>query len=275
MPANPKTIRDLEGALAIYREHTGFSCVRVRKISMDDQRLEATIVLVPTPGFLNSRPPTWRFATSWDTSSFAKDRWSNPYLSVAVYFNEDLVKAVIRFCSTLPAGYSHRHYEQIATLISDLQESKSRAIECPNCLSRVIPMTDGICPSCRESTQGQADGNEGMTLLKVWQGQRLPEICFRCGKQASGRVRVSLRKRLPQNESAAEGILLGCLLNLWLGIITWILRRSQASMKVTVCLPRCGLCSSFQPVHRYYDPEEGYIQFIVHRNLREAAEGLG
>jgi len=105
---------------AIYREGQGFSRVKIHDIQVTDRGIEAFVDLIPTPGLLNTRPAKWHISSSWDSFGLDKNSWRQPYLSLAVYFGNDLVNAVIDFCSNLPADeYSIEHSMAISRFLSD------------------------------------------------------------------------------------------------------------------------------------------------------------
>ena len=106
------------GAEAIYREGQGFSRVRVRDAKTTGWGVTATIDLIPTPGLVNARPSSWGISSAWEVFSCSQDRWDAPYISLSIYFGDDLVQAVVEFCSTLPAEYSAEHFGQIGRFVS-------------------------------------------------------------------------------------------------------------------------------------------------------------
>ena len=71
-------------------------------VTTSKRGLCATCVLVPTPG-LAIRPARWTIFLSWETSSFTKDMWHNPYVPMTARFDPSLIDTTLEFVSRLHA----------------------------------------------------------------------------------------------------------------------------------------------------------------------------
>jgi len=119
-----------EQAEAIYRETRGFSRVRISDIQITEWGVDAFVSLIPTPGLLNSRPASWHISSRWDGFALDKDSWGQPYLSLAVYFGNELVNAVVEFCANLPAEeYNIKHFKAISHFLHDYNNGESKDIK--------------------------------------------------------------------------------------------------------------------------------------------------
>lgn len=74
-------------------------------------------------------------------------------------------------------------------------------MDCPHCHRRVIPLKDGVCPSCRSDTRTPPKGHENRVVVVVAETSALPEVCCGCGLWTRRKVRVSSSRREGGRES--------------------------------------------------------------------------
>lgn len=91
-----------EGKRALYREIEGLSVVTIGPLEAGERGVTTTCTLIPTPG-LRTRPSEWRLRVDWTWSTFAIDAWSNPQLSLTIWFDQALIDAILKLVSQLHA----------------------------------------------------------------------------------------------------------------------------------------------------------------------------
>lgn len=64
-------------------------------------------------------------------------------------------------------------------------------MDCPHCYRRVIPLKDGICPSCHCDTRTPPKGEENRVVVIVAETSAIPETCCGCGLWTRRKVRVT------------------------------------------------------------------------------------
>ncbi len=149
-----------------------------------------------------------------------------------------------------------------------------RAIECPNCYSRVFLGHDGSCPAChKDPSAPTADASK--TRIAIWEGQVLPAICFGCGNQTDSLLLVK------RSSSSPAFQFLKVILNLVLfplKLVTFGLRgllsgeqgrETYQSLKMRI--PFCLKCRGANEMPRivWTDFQEGTISFIVPKVVAE------
>src|SRR5690348_6157600 len=112
-------------------------------------------------------------------------------------------------------------------------------IECQNCFTDVIPMTDGKCPACNAPLDPQ---NGTMTKVTVFQHGPSGHVCMKCGAQTAETTRVGRKTRnanyKPTAVSSLEAHPLASLLNFVAG-------KYHQTVEVTV--PLCANCKKAGP----------------------------
>lgn len=132
-------------------------------------------------------------------------------------------------------------------------------VECLNCFTDVIPMSDGRCPACNQpvvSTEQTA-----LTKVTVFQSGPSGSFCMRCGLPTHETIRVRRKTRnadyQPNNVSSLENHPLSMLINFFAG---------KFHQTVEVNVPLCAKCSGLgvgQPMH--IDFERRSMTFVAHR----------
>src|SRR5215510_14319343 len=75
---------------------------------------------------------------------------------------------------------------------------------CPHCYRKVIPMSDGSCPSCGKNTNDKAGTDPNKVLVGIRSGQRLPAICHSCGLPTQTTRKVAAASQ-PQDTALSAG----------------------------------------------------------------------
>lgn len=113
-----KGLLSKNGCHALYREGRGFSHVIIRDVVAERDCMTAQIELVEKPGYDNGRPDRWQISSHWDVFHYSEERWGAPYLSLAVVFDDRLLKLLDEFCLKLPQVYTMDSFNAIAGFIS-------------------------------------------------------------------------------------------------------------------------------------------------------------
>lgn len=144
-------------------------------------------------------------------------------------------------------------------------------IACPHCLSRVLPMANGRCPSCQRDTRAAKRSTSSKVTLRA--GAPLPEVCVCCGDPAAARVTV--------HETQSDGRL-AWPLRLASVLINPILyavaerdlteRRSEMDVELPICL----LCRDTRepPKPSYANFARRELTFVVHDRFAAALAEL-
>ena len=61
---------------------------------------------------------------------------------------------------------------------SIMWKAETMPVECPHCLTKVIPDHDGICPACREDTGDPTGFDPTRARMKIDLQTYLPPICY-------------------------------------------------------------------------------------------------
>ena len=149
-------------------------------------------------------------------------------------------------------------------------------IECPHCLTRVLPNPEGICPACGKNTADTRGLDLSRTAMKIGPNARLPAVCFHCATPTELVYRVVRSQRASVTGQDAGQRLLWTVLSLFFGWIrAWTHLRNSARETLRVELPICESCSqNIQPEPERVDFADGLMTFVVHRQFKEQALGL-
>jgi hypothetical protein len=136
--------------------------------------------------------------------------------------------------------------------------------ECPHCFGRVLPMTDGSCPSCGKNTVDKTELSSTMTSIVVDKGESFPASCALCAQATSRTTKLSFTaKRRPD----AGGDLAMSMISPLAGAIVAAFRVN--TYNVAVRLPVCDRCKrqKIEPLH--VDYENYTMTLLVHRKFAE------
>jgi hypothetical protein len=75
---------------------------------------------------------------------------------------------------------------------------------CPHCCRRVIPMADGTCPACAKNTSDRSGTDPSKVLVGIRSGQRLPDVCHRCGTPTRTTQRLTVASE-PRGTTFVDG----------------------------------------------------------------------
>jgi hypothetical protein len=131
-------------------------------------------------------------------------------------------------------------------------------VECQNCFTDVIPMGDGLCPSCGDLCLTQI----GASFTKVVVHQRDPhaEVCMKCGVFTRERTKIRRKCRNPNFEPADNQFSRHPLALL----LDFVSGKYHQSVEVT--LPLCVTCrKSGRLEPKYIDFEEKSMTFVGHK----------
>lgn len=165
-------------------------------------------------------------------------------------------------------------------------------IQCANCCVRVIPMVDGRCPACGESTTETRESR--WQSLTVKSGTRFPEICCVCDLPSKRLYKITLERwtsrqqRIAQeNNDDLDAIALvsrflgplGCLfhgLTLFAELILFLLiplmrKLSNSNAGVFVQIPVCKGCEDDLQI---VDVNEEFARIRVSREFARRTKQL-
>lgn len=145
-------------------------------------------------------------------------------------------------------------------------------LECPHCLTLVLPRADRTCPACGGGVDDRPPSNERRTSVQLRHGADLPPVCWHCGSAATQFVTLTAARH---GKDGAPTSLASCfitLLSLPVGILL-LLRGMEQRSSVRIRMPTCDYCAvRVRPAATYVDFENARATVVVNRKLREAIE---
>jgi hypothetical protein len=139
--------------------------------------------------------------------------------------------------------------------------------DCPHCFTRMIPMQDGTCPSCRKNTLDTRGLNPNFTVVRLRRGETPPEICFNCGCYTNRYVSLTCEEPRVDRTRVSDGNLIATALGLLFGTL---IISPAAVNSLNFRVPRCENCHDL-PEHRRMNYEEEWVDIIAHKNLKAKA----
>jgi len=139
--------------------------------------------------------------------------------------------------------------------------------DCPHCFARILPPSDGRCPSCRGdlSTPKQLP----LSTVRIRLGVDLPGLCVACGRKTPEMVRIARSKS--EGGHAWPLKLLALLASPFLFVATQ--GEFQAKKReLSVALPFCTACSAGgrEPRPTFVNFERQEFTFVVHDDFASA-----
>ncbi len=147
-------------------------------------------------------------------------------------------------------------------------------VECPHCLRRVLPKSDGTCPSCGKDPKNTQGTDPARAVLMVHPRTRFPTSCFHCTMPATKTVAAAF-----SNESVSKDIgrvLMRKMIPFGLGRVFAAFDRAQNDLSMQVMLPICKGCRSqrITPKVQSFDLQSRQAHVIVHKDFAQAVLGL-
>ena len=143
--------------------------------------------------------------------------------------------------------------------------------ECPHCLTEVIVMSDGRCPSCLGDTSEEASGWSKMTITA---DMSLPLMCCTCDTPTNDFEKV-VGTRSDRNERLAASIGIG-LLSVFSAIrigrpIRDLFLGDRDDRSWFVMIPRCKSCQQDDPmVPESVDQDSQSVVLVVSSEFKAA-----
>lgn len=140
--------------------------------------------------------------------------------------------------------------------------------DCPHCVRKVVPMRNGICPSCGQPLPDPTGSEPQRSDITVLGGQEFPAICFRCGQASTQTQRIEKVEPLGLDtlELQLGSIAMGMgLLAVWFGflgfvglsLIVFLLARRwlgfRSTRTVSVEIPLCRDCAGMPLEAQHFD----------------------
>jgi len=132
------------------------------------------------------------------------------------------------------------------------EQPSSMTIECPHCHTRVIPMSNNLCPACREDISDLRNTDPNQVALAIHELEELPSYCFSCNRYTERITRVSA-------DDVSD-------------ILTAIfgLPAPEDTSNVILYLPQCESCYELEDPQRVeVDYEHQTMTLVVHRGFRD------
>lgn len=142
---------------------------------------------------------------------------------------------------------------------------------CPHCYRKIIPMTDGTCPSCGKNTNDRAATDPHKTIIGIKPSDRLPPVCFHCGAPTQRTKRLSLSSE-PQGTTFGGGFarFLALLFKPFAFIDS--MERMSKTVEISMRLPVCPQC--WKGLRRitpeYIDFDDHRVDLVVHQQFKIA-----
>jgi hypothetical protein len=159
------------------------------------------------------------------------------------------------------------------------------ATECPHCFRTVIPLKDGMCPSCRQNVREAPAFAQGLEAIWIGEKARLPELCCTCGESCRRTVTVSstlnyTTRAESRSQTDDDGgvarlfarIVFGRLFVALFQILTGGGPTSaNGSVRVQVKMRQCRPCSRKTPLEpQTVDYDYHKMRFVVRAQFAEA-----
>lgn len=143
--------------------------------------------------------------------------------------------------------------------------------ECPHCYTRVVPNSEGECPSCRNNVRDAESAGTLNTSLPVRHLADLPAVCCQCACATDRYVKITRQiSREKEEEDSSAGIAL--MMGGWIFALVALLLgdfRSRSSDVVVVRMPQCDLCgANGSPDPIRVNSEELHMTFVVHKGFK-------
>ena len=134
----------------------------------------------------------------------------------------------------------------------EMEERLPLIVECPHCHVRVLPLSNNICPACRNDMSDLQDVDPNQVSLTIREAEKLPSFCYSCNRYTERRIRFSADK-----ESDLETALFG-------------LASPEKTTNVIIYLPQCEECAEWKEPERIgVDYEHQTITILVHKGFRD------
>lgn len=141
-------------------------------------------------------------------------------------------------------------------------------LDCPHCFGRILPMTDGRCPQCRNDTNARTREAAEMTVVSIDKESIVPDVCAGCGLPTYRRVTFKRKKHDPTDDDFTmfQFLMFGCVGAI--GLLLSGLFRGNRGLSIRVKLPHCLECHTRKPLEPHsVSFEELQMRFVVHREF--------
>ena len=146
-------------------------------------------------------------------------------------------------------------------------------VDCPHCYTRVVPTSQGACPSCRQSVYEATDADHSKASISVAHLEPLPTMCCDCGCATDRTVKITRNISRKADLEPSDDLLsyIGSLFS-WIGWLIALVRgdfRSRIGDQVVVQMPQCVICSESgipDPIH--VNAHELRMTFIVNQEFK-------
>ncbi len=144
---------------------------------------------------------------------------------------------------------------------------------CPHCYRKVIPMSDGTCPSCGKNTNNRQGADPNKVLVGIRSGQRLPGVGHSCGVPTRTTKRLSAASE-PRDTTITSG--LGEIIAHFIkpfGLFD-MMERNSKTVELSLVLPTCKHCARTvrDLAPHYIDFDAQRIDLLVHVEFKKAME---
>ena len=139
--------------------------------------------------------------------------------------------------------------------------------DCPHCFSRVLPGTDGCCPSCRGDMS--AAKALPLTTVRIRIGDELPPLCVACGQNTAATATIT--RSMSEGGQPWPVKVLAFLMSPFLALA--LDREFQAKQReASIAVPFCEACSAGgkEPRPTFVNFEREEFTFIVHDKFGDA-----
>ncbi len=154
--------------------------------------------------------------------------------------------------------------------------------DCPHCLSRVFILDNGICPRCQRNARDAASITK--SALWIYECDKIPEICHKCGTATRRKVRVSYirAEETPANavergsEDLVRKIFMWSLLGGVFAVVRQILGRNNDRQVKTIAIriPECRDCKAGKVEPISANVSQRSLKIAVDRHFAEALVAL-
>ena len=139
-------------------------------------------------------------------------------------------------------------------------------LECPHCYMRVVPKSDGLCPSCHQDPHDLAGTNPDLARVTLQDTDRMPECCMICGLSTSRMVVVE-QSRGDDRRSSIFLSMLGLMMTLLAGL--GFIKMGHHGEFISTTVPVCESCGQ-APSPQRVSFEQSTMTFLVHRRFKNA-----
>ena len=146
-------------------------------------------------------------------------------------------------------------------------------IECPHCLTRVIPGLTNLCPSCGKNVLEIDSDRVTHTVVTINDSEKLPDICYNCGRPSYICINLKINQPKSQDDDKLLPLLMVSKMVYFIYcIFDWFFGSPDMLFKIPICRDCKASHHKIDP--RHIDFENRRIDIIVDKRFRNSLHDL-